>query len=188
MARPQIRPPIFIALQNGMAAALSASLLAEDGLRRLLYAHPDSALLWWLSVHANRTLMPVMQYLEEHLVTPERITACLVAGIVVPLLSWRTRYWLATALAGHLALVALAIITLSIFSRYTLSVESGSVLDILAAMRPSLAGYVFTGLTLFVLIMCIADHVAFLRFLVGLFRRHGKPAVPKPSGGDLRSP
>jgi hypothetical protein len=186
MARPQIRPPIFVPLQNGMAAALSASLLAADGLRRLLYAYPDSAPLWWLSVHVNRTLMPVMHYLETYLATPERVTACLVAGIVIPMLAWWTRYWFATALAGHLTLAGLLIITQAVFRRGTLGVPSSDIPTILAAMQPSLTGFVFLGLSLFVLVMCLADHAAFFRMFVGLFRRRGKNAPPAPSTGDLR--
>lgn len=186
MARPQIRPPIFIALQNGMAAALSLSLLAEDGLRRLLHAYPSSETLWWLSVHANRILMPVMQYLEVYLVTPEKITACLVAGIVIPLIAWRTRYWFATALAGHAALAALIIITLAVFNRGSPSLPIQTPMDLITALRTSPAGFLFLGLSLFTLVMCIADHVAFLRFFVGLFRRRPKPVAPDSSTRDLR--
>lgn len=186
-ARPQIRPPIFIALQNGMAAALSASLLAADGLRRLLHAYPDSTGLWWLSVHVNRTLMPVMHYLEDYLATQERVVACLVAGIVIPLLAWRTRYWFATALAGHLALAGFIIITQAVFRRGTLAVPSDRIAEVLAAMQPSLLGFAFLGLSLFALVMCLADHVAFFRFFTGLFRRRSKGNAPDPSAGDLRS-
>ena len=155
-------------------------------MRRLLHAYPDSDLLWWLSVQANRTLMPILRYLDSHFATPERVLAVLFAGVVIPLLAWWTRYWFATALAGHMLFFALAAITLSIFRRGTLSVPPQNPSDVLWVMQPSLPGFLFLGLTVFVLIMCIADHVAFFLFFAGLFRRRPQ-RQPNPPGGDLRS-
>lgn len=186
MARPQIRPPIFVALQNGMASALFASLLLMDLLRRLLHAHPDSPTLWWLSVQANRSLMPVMRFLDTYISTPERLLAVLVAGIVIPLLAWRTRYWLATAFAGHVTLAALVIITNSLLRKETMPMPSPTLSGILAVLKPSLPGFLLLGLSLFVLAMCVADHVAFFRFLAGLFRRRGSRGPG--TSGDLRTP
>lgn len=186
MARPQIRPPIFIALQNGMAATLCLSLLAQDALRHLLHFYPESAALWWLSVQANRTLMPVMAYLERYLETSEQVRACLLAGIVVCVIAWRTRYWLATALAGHLALAAFAVITRSIFSRGTVWVRWYDIPGLFTAGSPSVLGLFFLGLTVFALVMCLADHLAFFRFFVGLFRRR-RSGAETSSTGDLRS-
>ena len=186
MARPQIRPPIFIALQNVTAVILCVSLLAEDALRRLLDAHPASAALWWLSVQANRTLTPVTLYIERYLETSEQVTACLVAGIVIFLIAWRTGYWLATALAGHLSFAALAVMTRSVFNRGAVGAPSHNTPDHFTGTPPNVLGLMFMGLTLFMLVMCLADHLAFFRFLVGLFRRRTKGDAPGASAGDLR--
>lgn len=181
MARPQIRPPIFIALQNAMAAILFASLLAADLLRHLLHAHPDSPTLWWLSAQANHSLMPVLRYFDTYLETPEKLLAVLIAGIIVPLLAWRTRYWLATALAGHVTLAALLVMTDSLLRRQTMPIPSATLAGLLQVLRPSLPGFLLLGLSLFVLVMCVADHVAFFRSLTRAVRRRaGAPS------GDLR--
>lgn len=175
MARPQIEPRIFIALQNGLAALLFALLLGAELVRRQLYEHPQSEMLWRLSTMADRSVMPVLQYVEHLLPTPDKLLMGLVAGILVPLLAWRTRYWFATALAGHVTLAALVVITYSMFRRGNLALASLDLPEVLATVRPGVAEYVLLALTLFVLVMCIADHVAFLRYLGTLrrrFRRH----------------
>ena len=176
MARPQIRPTIFIALQNGLAALLFAALLGAEVVRRLLHAYPQVDVLWQLSTLANHTVMPVLRHAEQVLPTPGWLMAGLVAGIIVPLLAWRTRYWFATALAGHVTLAALIVMTHATLRSGTLSLPSLSLDNMLGAARPGAAVILLAALTLFVLVMCLADHLAFLRFFVSLFRRTKRAA------------
>ena len=176
MARPQIRPTIFIALQNGFAALLFAALLGAEIVRRLLHAYPQTDMLWQLSTFANLTVMPVLRYAEQFLPNPGWLMAALLAGIIVPLLAWRTRYWFATALAGHVTLAALIVMTHATFRRGTLSLPALDLDGLLAAARPGVTGIALAALTLFVLVMCLADHLAFLRFFVSLFRRSKRTA------------
>jgi len=173
MARPQIRPSIFIALQNGLASLLFLTLLGAETVRRLLYHHPQSELLWQFSTLANRTVMPVLRYCEQLLPDPDRLMLGLAAGVVIPLLAWWTRYWFATALAGHVLLGGLVVITYSVFSRGNLALATLDLPQELATLHPGLAGYALLALTLFVLVMCIADHVAFLRYLASLRKHFG---------------
>lgn len=176
MARPQIRPTIFIALQNGLAALLFTALLAAEIVRRLLHAYPQADILWQLSTLANRTVMPVLRHAEQFLPTPGWLMAGLLAGIIVPLLAWWTRYWFATALAGHVTLAALIVITHATFRRGTLSLPNLDLDRLLGAARPDAAVLILAALTLFVLVMCLADHLAFMRFFVSLFRRSKRTA------------
>jgi hypothetical protein len=158
MLRPQIKPPIFIALQNGMAALLFAALLGAELVRRLLYDYPQSELLWWLTIQSNRTVMPMLGYVNQLLPTPDRLLAGLAAGVIIPLLGWWARYWLVTAVAGHLTLGALLVMAVQIFREGNFPVASLGLVPLM----------------LFVLMMCIADHVAFMRFMALLwthFRR-----------------
>lgn len=171
MTRPQIQPAIFIGLQNGMAAALFTALLAAELTRRLLYAYPNSGALWWFSALANRTVTPLLRQIDRLLGTPDKLLLVLVAGIVIPLLAWRMRYWFATALAGHLTLAALAVMTYSVFQRNGLWLQWTDPIDALSTMNMPLPGLALLALCLFVLVMCIADHVAFIRFFVALLRR-----------------
>ena len=173
MARPQIQPHIFIALQNGLAALLFAVLLATEVVRRLLYMHPQSELLWRLSTLANRSVMPVLQYVEHLLPTPEKLVIGLSAGIAIPLLAWWPRYWFATAIAGHLRLAALLVMIYSAFRRGHMALASFELPDALVTIRLSLTGYALAGLTFFVFVMCIADHVAFFRYLGSLRKYFG---------------
>ncbi|MEI7599315.1 MAG: hypothetical protein WCJ41_08335 [Aestuariivirga sp.] len=171
MMRPQIRPGIFIGLQNGMAAALFATLLAAELNRRLLYTYPNSGALWWFSTLANRTVMPLLRQIDRLFGTPDKLLLVLLAGIAIPLLAWRTRYWFATALSGHLTLAALAIITYSVFQRGRLGLQWTDLPDALGTMNMPALGLALLALCLLVLVMCIADHVAFIRFFVSLIRR-----------------
>ena len=176
MKRPEIRPAIFIALQNGLAALLFAALLGAEIVRQLLHAHPQADVLWQLSTLANLTVMPVLRYAEQFLPTPGWLMAGLLAGIIIPLLAWWTRYWFATALAGHVTLAALIAMTYTTFRRGTLSLPNIDLHGLLGAARPGAAGIILAALALFVLVMCLADHLAFLRFFVSLFRRTKRAA------------
>ena len=102
--------------------------------------------------------------------------AGLLAGIIVPLLAWWTRYWFATALAGHVTLAALIVMTHATLRSGNLSLPSLGFENMLGAARPGAAVILLAALTLFVLVMCLADHLAFLRFFVSLFRRTTRAA------------
>lgn len=173
MARPQIRPPIFIALQNAIAALLFALLLGAEIVRRLLYAYPQVDILWQLSTLANRTVMPVLQHAEVWLTTPATLLAALVAGVAIPLLAWWTRYWFATAVAGHVSLAILVMVIHELFRRGSLAFTSLDMQGILMA-RIGLAEALLLALSLLVLVMCIADHVAFIRFLASFRHRRAR--------------
>ena len=176
MTRPEIRPTIFIALQNGLAALLFAALLGAEIVRQLLHAYPQADMLWQLSTLANLTVMPVLRYAEQFLPTPGWLMAGLLAGIIIPLLAWWSRYWFATALAGHVTLAALIVMTHTTFRRGTLSLPSIDLGGLLGAARPGAAGIIHAALARFVLVMCLADHLAFLRSFVSLFRRWKRAA------------
>ncbi len=164
MARPEIRPASFVALQNAMAASVFALLLAAEMLRRLLDQHPQWELLWQLSILSNRTVMPVLRYAEQLLPTPDRLVLGLTAGIVIPLLAWWTRYWFATAVAGHVALAAMVVMTFWSFRRGNLDLTILTP-ESISSSRLELTALLFLGLSMFLLVMCLADHWAFLRFL-----------------------
>lgn len=176
MARPQIRPTTFVGLQNGVAAAIAACLLLTELSRRLLYAYPESETLWWLTILSNRTVMPLLQLMEDHLGNPDWLVPALLAAVAVSLLSWGTRYWFGTALSGHMALAALVVVTLSIFSRGRVLYGYSAPSELLGPINLPLLGIALGLLSLSVLIMCIADHVAFFRYihhLVSRLRRRG---------------
>jgi hypothetical protein len=79
-------------------------------------------------------------------------------------------------LAGHLTLAALIVMTHATFRRGTLSLSALDLDGLLAVAKPGIAGVILAALTLFVLVMCLADHLAFLRFFVSLFRRSKRAA------------
>lgn len=170
MARPEIRPAAFIALQNAMAASFFALLLAADMLRRLLDKQPESELLWQLSTLANRTVMPVLRMADELVPDPDRLVLVLIAGVVIPLLAWWTRYWFATAVAGHVMLAALIIMGFWSFRRTNLDVAMLHP-DAMVVSRIDTSALVFLTLGLLMLVMCLADHWAFWRFLRSLWTR-----------------
>lgn len=173
MARPEIRPPIFIALQNAIAALLFAILLGAEIVRRLLYAYPQSDLLWQLSLSVSRTVVPVLHQAEAYLSSPPQLLAALAAGVIIPLLAWWTRYWFATAVAGH---VALAIVIIMLETMALRGSDAATLLgtgEVASLLRLGSTSVSLLGLALLLLVMCVADHVAFLRFLLS-FRRPRK--------------
>ena len=169
--RPQIRPAIFVALQNGLAALLFAALICAETTRRLLDSYPQSEVLWRLSMLANRSVLPVLQYAGQYLTTPDKLMWGLVAGVAIPLLAWWTRYWFATAIAGHLSLAALLIIAYTAYNRGSLALAALNPPDQLDELGAAMAACVLVGLIILLVIMCIADHVAFIRHLVWLWKR-----------------
>ena len=176
MMRPQIQPPVFIALQNAMAASLCGLLLAAEMLRRLVDQHPDSELLWRLVPLSNRTLLPVLQFPEQFFPTPDRLLAALAAGILTPLLAWFTRYWLLTAVAGHVTLAALVVMTAAMLRRGNLELPLTEIPAAIAAGRVGVGLIILMALCLLLLVMCIADHLAFFKFIHALWTRRPRRA------------
>lgn len=171
MHRPVIRPRLFLGLQNAMAALLFAAVLGAELVRRLLYHDPGSETLWRLSGLANRSVMPVLHFMEQLLPGPDRLLLGLIGCVVIPLLAWRTRYWLATAVAGHVSLAALVVMAYSAFARSHAGLALAALSGELPLRQPDPAALVFLGLAVVMLVMCIADHVAFIRFLMSFRRR-----------------
>lgn len=65
----------------------------------------------------------------------------------------------------------LIVITHPVLRKETLTVPSRDIAGFPSVLRPSLPGFPLLGLSLFVLGMCLADHVALFRFFAGLFKR-----------------
>lgn len=176
MMRPQINPPAFIALQNAMAASLCGLLLAAEMLRRMVDQRPDSEMLWRLASLSNRTLLPVLHFAEQFFPTPDRLLAALVAGILIPLLAWLTRYWFLTAAAGHVTLAALVVMTAAMLRRGNLELPLKDIPEAILAGRLGAGTLVMMALCLLLLVMCIADHIAFVSFMRTLCGRRARRA------------
>ena len=116
--------------------------------------------------------MPVLQYVDQLLPTPDKLLIGLAAGLVIPLLAWWTRYWFVTALAGHITFAALVVITFPCFRRGNLcALHRWICRKSWRRFGPGSLDMRSSALSLFVLVMCIADHVAFVRYLATL-RQH----------------
>lgn len=171
MHRPVIKPALFIGLQNAMAALLFSGVLTAELVRRLLYHYPGSEELWRLSALSNRSVLPVLRFMEDLLPGPDRLLLGLVGCVVVPLLAWRTRYWLATAVAGHVTFAALMVMAYSAFVRSRSGLALAALSGDIPLRQPDPAALIFLALAVMMLVMCIADHVAFIRFILSFRRR-----------------
>lgn len=163
MAEALLRHSRFYALQNGLAAAFFACLLGAELIRHLLTAFPASEMLWRLTVLCNRSVGPLLDIASTILGAPAFMLVLLAAMITVPLVAWRRRHWLATAISGHVALAS--VVFLAVWSmRY--NHPGYRVASLTDVFHPRLFNFGTFGLIGLILVMagfCILNHLAFFQ-------------------------
>ena len=92
------------AVQNGMAACLFLLLLAAEALAYLLHSFPSVEILWMLTISANRIAGPLLNVADHLIQLPFALLAILALAVLIPIISYRRRSWLGTAISGHVAL------------------------------------------------------------------------------------
>jgi hypothetical protein len=155
--------PRVHAVQNGLAAALFASLLLAESLRHLLSAHPGYELLWRLSSLANWTVAPLLDGIANMIRNPWILLAVLAAGLAVPLASWRARSWLGTAASGHVCLGCLVVLAFQALKRNWTGELTASLSNVFDSRYYDLSATAFAVLAAVMLALCLANHVAFFR-------------------------
>jgi hypothetical protein len=158
-----LRHPRFYAVQNGFAALFFSLLLGAELLRHLLSSFPGVEIYWRLASLSNRTVMPLLSAVSDVFNSPVVTLVILGTGVLLPLVAWRYRHWLGTAISGHVALGCLVMITWWALKRNNTGTAMASLSD---AFSPRLYDTSVVSLSLLSLAMaalCILNHVAFFR-------------------------
>lgn len=154
---------VFI-IQNSLAALVFGLLLTSELLAYLLYRYPSAEILWALTIPFNRIAGPMLSSIDFGFGKgPLASMAVLAAGVSLPLLAWRHRNWLGTAIAGHVALAICVVLTFGAVRRATTGSMSASLSPIIdpASMDANAVSLAIVSIVLVAL--CFLNHVAFFR-------------------------
>src|SRR6185503_15331943 len=117
MGEHLIKNPRVYAVQNGIAACLFLLLLTAETLAYLLHSFPSVEMLWMLTISANRIAGPFLSVADHAIQTPFVLLAVLAIAVAAPLVAYRCRSWLGTAISGHVALGLCVMLTFEAMKR-----------------------------------------------------------------------
>ena len=149
------------AVQNGLAALVFALLFSGEALAYLLHAFPAAETLWRMTSLSNRLSGALLGTLSSLFTTPFLLLALLGTAVTVPLLAWRHKHWLGTAISGHVALAAIVALAFGALKRNSTGHAVASLSDILdpRILDTGVLSLVLIGLVM--LVLCALNHAAF---------------------------
>ena len=161
MGAQLLKNPRVYAVQNGMAACLFLLLLAAEALAYLLHSFPSVEMLWVLAISANRIAGPFLSVADHAIQLPFVLLAVLTIAVVVPLIAYRRRSWLGTAVSGHVGLGLCVMLTYEAMKRENtghLTASNATVFDpgILNSSTVSLI-----AVTCVMGVLCVFNHIMF---------------------------
>ena len=152
------------ALQNGASLSLFLALLFAHALCYGLYLYPGSLLMWQLAVPVNRVFGPLLLNFDFSFGQgPAAAFAVLGMLTIAPLLSYRNRHWLGTAVSGHLALAVCAVLTWGALLRASKTSVAASLAPVLNGGSIDMRTIILATLTLLLAGFCAFNHVEFYR-------------------------
>ena len=152
------------ALQNGASLSLFLALLFAHVLCYGLYLFPGSLLMWQLAVPVNRVFGPMLLTFDFSFGHgPAAAFAVLGMLAMVPILSYLRRYWLGTAISGHLALAVCGVLTWGALIRASHSSVSASLGPVLDGGSIDMQTFILATLTLLLTGFCAFNHFEFCR-------------------------
>ena len=163
MTATVLPPSRLYAMQNGLAAMLVTVLLAAELLRYLLAGFPGVELFWRLSSLSNTTVGPLLNALGGKVPSPTGLLAVLVVGLLLPLVAWRKRHWLGTAVAGHLTLACLGLLSFWAVKRNNTGQVMASLADVFEPRLYDTSAMTMLALSAIMAALCFLNHVAFFR-------------------------
>ena len=104
MGEKLLRSQRVYAVQNALAACLFLLLLTSEALAYLLNSFPSTEMLWELTIAANRIGGPFLAVADQAIQLPFALLFILAIAVAVPIIAYRRRSWLGTAISGHVAL------------------------------------------------------------------------------------
>lgn len=149
------------AVQNGMAACVFLLLLSAESLAYLLHSFPSVEILWMLTISVNRIAGPVLSVADHLIQLPFALLAILALAVVVPIISYRCRSWLGTALSGHVALGLCVMLTFEALRRAHEGRSMASLSQVfdIAILNSSILS--LFAVTLVMAVLCLLNHIVF---------------------------
>lgn len=150
------------AVENILAALVFGFLLAAHCVAVMLYIYPASELLWILSLTSNRLASPIFGAIDFGFGRGPALTFLVLTALTTaPLLAWRLRHRLMTAVSGHVALGTCVLLTLGALQRAA-PIELAPSLKILGVVPPPDANSVcLASVTLAMICFCLVNHAMF---------------------------
>ena len=161
MSEKLLRNQSVYAAQNGIAACLFLLLLTAETSAYLLHSFPSMEMLWRVTISANRITGSLLGALDHAIQLPFVLLAILAIAVVVPILAYRRRSWLGTAISGHVALGLCVMLTFEAMKQ----VQAGHLTASLsAAFDPAILNSSTISLivvTLVMAVLCLLNHFMF---------------------------
>ena len=152
------------AVQNLLAALVFALLLASQALAYLLYMYPSVETLWALTISFNRLTGPMHATADFGMGQGPFVSmAVLTAAAVLPILAWRRRHWLGTAVSGHVALAICVVLTFGAIRRAETGKMSASLFPLIDPASMGASALSLAAVTSILVALCCLNHVMFFR-------------------------
>ncbi len=149
------------AIQNGIAAALFLLLLTNEVLAYLLNSYPSSETLWMLTLNINRLVGPFVATIEPYFHQPYALMAALACAAMMPLVAYRRRSWLGTAVSGHMALGGYAVMSFTALDWFYRDVATASLAGDVYSLGKTTGIFGLIAMTLLMVVLCLLNHVMF---------------------------
>ena len=161
MGEKLLRNQRVYAVQNGMAACLFLLLLAAEALAYLLHSFPSVEILWMLTISANRIAGPFLNVADHLIQLPFALLAILALAVLVPIISYRCRSWLGTAISGHVALGLCVMLTFEALRRAHEGRSTASLSQVFdtAILNSGIVSLI--AVTLVMAVLCLLNHIVF---------------------------
>jgi hypothetical protein len=161
MGEKLLRNQSVYAVQNALAACLFLLLLTTEALAYLLHSFPGVEILWALTVVTNRVGGPFLSAADHVIQLPFGLLAILALAVVVPIISYRHRSWLGTAISGHVALGLCVLLTFEALKRAHEGRSTASLSQVFdpAILNSSIVSLI--AVTLVMAVLCLLNHIMF---------------------------
>lgn len=161
MGEQLMRNQRVYAVQNGLAACLFLLLLAAEALAYLLHFFPSVDILWMLTISANRIAGPFLSAADHLIQLPFALLAMLALAVVVPIISYRYRSWLGTAISGHVALGLCVMLTFEALRRAHEGRSTASLSQVFDTAMLNSSILSLFAVTLVMAVLCLLNHIVF---------------------------
>ena len=161
MGEQLLRNPHVYAVQNGMAACLFLLLLTAETLAYLLHSFPSVEMLWVLTISANRIAGPLLSVADHIIQLPFALLAFLAIAVVVPVIAYRRRSWLGTAVSGHVALGLCVMLTYEAIRRENTGHLTASLTTAFDPAILNSSTMSLIAVTCVMAVLCLLNHIMF---------------------------
>jgi hypothetical protein len=161
MGEQLLRSPRVYAVQNGVAACLFLLLLTAETLAYLLHSFPSVEMLWVLTISANRIAGPFLSVADRIIHLPFVLLAFLAIAVAVPIIAYRRRSWLGTAISGHVALGLSVMLTYEAMKRAQTGRMTASLSQVFDPVSLNSSTVSLIAATLVMAVLCLLNHIMF---------------------------